>query len=92
MRTVKKNYPSGNSEYFGGSSLYTIPITWLYDGGRGLMYGPSSPMDITGAEGLGAKYLGVNEQLAVPLGGIVLLSGNASLGDADALAEVGQLD
>ena len=56
------------------------------------MYGPSSPMDITGADGLGAKNLGVIEQLAVPLGGIVLLSGNASLGDADALAEVGQLD
>ena len=79
MRTMKKYYPSGNSEYFGGSSLYTIPITWLYDGGRGLMYGPSSPMDITGAEGLGAKYL------VVPLG-------NVSLGEADPLVEVEQVD
>ena len=53
------------------------------------MYGPSSPMDMTRADGLGAKYLGVNEQLAVPLGGIVLLSGNASLGEADCPIGVG---
>ena len=86
---MKKNYPSGNSEYFGGSSLYTIPITWLYEGGRGLMYGPSLPMDMTGADGLGAKYLGVIEQLVVPLGVIVLLPGNASLGEADSLVGVG---
>ena len=52
------------------------------------MYGPSSPMDMTGADCLGAKYLGVIEQLVVPLGEIVVLSGNASLGEAGPFAEV----
>ena len=80
------------------SILVALPCTQypslccMREGGRGLMYGPSLPMDMTGADGLGAKYLGVIEQLAVPLGGIVLLSGNAFLGDVDALGEVGQLD
>ena len=51
------------------------------------MYGPSSPMDMTGADGLGAKYR--IEQLVVPLGVIVLLPGNASVGEADSLVGVG---
>jgi hypothetical protein len=49
-------------------------------------------MYMTGADGLGAKYLGEIEPLVVSLGGIVLLWFNVSIGEADPLAEVGQLD